>query len=107
MVESDSYGSDHFPIILKIGVSLPDALPRWNLNRADWVQFDHLCRGKLTLDTIELYTEPIVLFTNVLCIIVKSCMPKTMAKQKKRCTPWFNTECNDAMKARKSGRSQF
>ena len=27
MVESDSYGSDHFPIIKKIGVSLPDALP--------------------------------------------------------------------------------
>ena len=25
MVESDSYGSDHFPIILKMCVSLPDA----------------------------------------------------------------------------------
>ena len=35
MVESDSYGSDHFPNIKKICVSLPDALPRWNLNRAD------------------------------------------------------------------------
>ena len=71
MVESDSYGSDHFPIILKIGVSLPDALPRWNLNRADWVKFHHLCKGQLTLDTIELYDEPIVLFTDVLCIIAK------------------------------------
>ena len=40
MVESDSYASDQFPIILNIGVSLPGALPRWNLNRADWVQFD-------------------------------------------------------------------
>ena len=86
MVESDSYGSDHFPIILKIG----------------WVQFDHLCKGKLTLDTIELYDEPIVLFTDVLCIIAKSCMPKTTVKQKKRCNPWFNTECKDAMKARKA-----
>ena len=37
MAESDSYGSDHFPIILKICVSLLDALPSWNLNRADWV----------------------------------------------------------------------
>ena len=27
MIESDSYGSDHFPIIFKICVSLPDALP--------------------------------------------------------------------------------
>ena len=29
MVESDSYGSDHFAIKKKFGVSLPDALPRW------------------------------------------------------------------------------
>ena len=60
MVESDLYGSDHFIFIFQIGVSLPDALPRWNLNRVDWVKFDHLCKGKLTLDTIELYAEPIV-----------------------------------------------
>ena len=39
------------------------------------------------LDTIELYAEPIVLFTDALCIIAKSCMPKTTAKQKKRCKP--------------------
>ena len=85
MVKSDSYGSDHFPINLKIGVSLPDALPRWNLNLADWVQFDYLCKEKLTLYTIELYAEPIVLFPDVLCIIAMSCMPKTTAKQKKYC----------------------
>ena len=96
MVESDSYGSDHFPIILKIGVSLPDALPHWNINQADWVQFDHLCKEKLTLDTIELYDEPIVLFTDILCSIADSCMPRTTAKQKKHCKPGFNTECKDA-----------
>ena len=107
MIESDSYGSDHFPIILRICVSLPDALPRWNLNRTDWVQFDHLCKEKLTLDPIELYAEPIVMFTDVLCIIAKSCMPKTTAKQKKRCKPWFNMECKDAMKPRKSALASF
>ena len=100
-VASDSYGSDHFPIIKKIGVSLPDPLPRWNLNRTDWVQFDHICKGKLTLDTIELYAEHIVLFTDVLCIIAKSCMTKSTSKQKKRCKSWFDTEWKDAMKARK------
>ena len=56
----------------------------------------------MTFDTIELYDEPIVLFTDVLCNIAKSCMPKTTAKQEKRCKPWFNTECKDAKKARKS-----
>ena len=107
MVESDSNGSDHFAIIKKNCVSLPNALPRWNLNRADWVQFDHLCKEKMTLDTIELHAEPIVLFTDVLCIIAKSCMPKTTAKLKKRRKPWFNTECKDAMKARKSVVASF
>ena len=48
MVESDSYGSDHFPIVLKICVSLPDALPCWNFNRVDWVQFDHLSKEQLS-----------------------------------------------------------
>ena len=66
MVESDSYSSDHFPIILQIDVSLHDALPR-----ADWVKFDYLCKEKHTLDKIELYVEPIVGFTDVLCNIAK------------------------------------
>ena len=54
-----------------------------------------------------MYDEPIVLFPDVLCIISKSCMPKTTAKKKKRCKPWFNTECKDAVKARKSGLVRF
>ena len=91
MVESDSYGSNNFPIILKIGISLPDSLPRWNFSWTDWVQFDHLCKENLTLDTIELHEELIVLFVDILCNITKSCMARTTAKQKKRCKPWFNT----------------
>ena len=71
------------------------------------MQFDHLCKEKLTLDTIELYDEPIVLFTDSLCSIAKGCMPRTTAKQKKRCRPWFNTECKDALKARKSALVRF
>ena len=46
------------------------------------MQFDHLCKEKLTFDTIELYAEPIVLFTDVSCIIAKSCMPKTKANRR-------------------------
>ena len=36
MVESDSYGSDHFPISKKKRVSRPDPLVHGNLNRADF-----------------------------------------------------------------------
>ena len=107
MVESDTYDSDHFPIMFKICVSLPDALLRWNFSRADWVQFIHLCNEKFTLDIIELNKEPIVLLTDVLCNIAKRCMPRTTAKQKKRCKPWFNTKFKDATKARKSALVRF
>ena len=34
-------------------------------------------------------------------------MPRTTAKQKKRCKPWFNTECKDALKARQSALVRF
>ena len=47
MVESDSCGSYYFPIVLKIGVSLPDVLHRLNFNRAAWVQFDHLGKNDI------------------------------------------------------------
>ena len=36
------------------------------------MQFDHFCKEKLTLDTVELYEEPIVLFTDILCNIAKN-----------------------------------
>ena len=49
MVESDSYGSDDFPIVLKIDILLPDLLPHWNFSWVDWVQFDHLCKENLIL----------------------------------------------------------
>ena len=105
MVESDSYGSDHFPISFKIGVSLPDALPRWNLNRVDWVQFDHLCKEKLTSDTIELYAEHIVLFTDLL--LLRGVCQKPRQNRRNAGKPWFTTECKDAMKARKSVLASF
>ena len=41
------------------------------------MKFDHLCKVNPTLDTIELYEEPIVLFTDIVCSIAKSCMPQS------------------------------
>ena len=106
-VASDSYGSDHFPIILEIGVSLPDPLPRWNFRRADWVHFIQLCREKLTLDTVEMYEEPIVVFTDMLCNIAKETIPRSVTKPKKRCNPWFNKDCKDALKERQRALHKF
>ena len=38
------------------------------------VQLNNLCNEKLTLDTIEMYDEPIALFTGVVCNIANGCI---------------------------------
>ncbi len=106
-VEADSFGSDHFPIILEIGISLPDTLPRWNFKRADWVHFNELCKNTLTLNTVDLLQEPVTIFTDTLCNIAKTVIPMSTTKQKKRCKPWFNTECDVAIKARRKALKEF
>ena len=72
------YGSDHFPIIILyllfrflMHYSVSIGLTGNNLII--------ICKYKLIIDTIELYDEPIVLFTDILCNISNRCMPITIA----------------------------
>ena len=44
-------GSDHFPIILEnSGPEHDDRIPRWNLRRAKWDEFENSCILKLKPD---------------------------------------------------------
>ena len=106
-VASDTFGSDHFPIILEYGVALSDGIPRWNLSRADWSKFDELCSQQLTIDSIEMYDVPVVVFTNILCDIARQSIPRSEPKQRKRCKPWFNVECRKALAIRKKALKRF
>ena len=106
-VASDTFGSDHFPIILEYGVALSDGIPRWDLSRADWSKFDELCSEQLTIDSIEMHDEPVVVFTNVLCDIARQSIPRSEPKQRKRCKPWFNVECRKALAIRKKALKRF
>ena len=57
------------------------------------------------LDVSDLYGIdyfPMVLFTDVYVIL-----PGTTAKEKNPCKAWFNAECKDAMKTRKSALASF
>ena len=40
-------------------------------------------------------------------LLLRVVCQKNTVKQKKRCKPWFKTECKDAMKARKSAVASF
>ena len=106
-VEEDSFGSDHFPIILNVGISLPDTLPRWNFKRADWEHFHNVCNENLTINSVDMYDEPITVFTDVLCNNAKLAIPMSTPKQRKRCKPWFNNDCDNAIKARRKALKKF
>ena len=71
------------------------------------MKFDHLCKVNRTLDTIELYEEPIVLLLIFYVVLLRVVCHELLPKQKKRCKPWFNTACKDALKARKSALVRF
>ena len=54
-----------------------------------------------------MYEEPIVVFTDMLCNIVKETIPRSVTKPKKRCNPWFNKDCKDALKERQRALHKF
>jgi exonuclease III len=106
-VEADMHGSDHFPIIVECGGSLPDGLPRWNFGRADWAGFQDACLERLTLEAVDMYEDPMEGFTTIFCDIAGENIPRTTTKVKKRCKSWFNKECEDAIKAREKALAVF
>jgi exonuclease III len=99
-VESDSYGSDHYPIILKGKCPQPEGFPRWKFKKADWELFKHLCFTDLT-DDILYEADPVAIFSERLLHIAKQAIPMTTPKPKKVCKPWFNEECRNVLKERK------
>ena len=45
-IDSDIYNSDHYPILLHLTFQHDDIssfIPRWELDRADWIKFSELC----------------------------------------------------------------
>ena len=100
-VETDTFGSDHFPIVLQCSAPVPDKLPRWNLNRGDWKKFQELCLQQIVLDIFDMNNEPISLFTRILFNIAKATIPRSTAVLRRLCKAWFNRACKEAIRLRK------
>ena len=100
-VESDTYGSDHFPIVLRCGGAAPESVPRWNLNRAEWNDFRELCLSEIKIDVFQSQDEPMSIFTRMLFNIAKATIPRSTTKQRKLCKSWFNVACKEAIRKRK------
>ena len=87
-----------FLLFLKLSFRFLVLYPLEFLFGTTGVQFHHLCKEK-----IEIGHHIIVLFTDVLCNLAKSCIPITTAKKRRRNAISFSLTgiVKDAMKARK------
>ena len=93
-VLDDLHGSDHFPIILSNGDSIPvSRASRWCTERANWSLFKEL--SHIELDCSELPTiEEAVFYLNSIYINAgKQSIPKTTGRFHRRPVPWWNVQC--------------
>jgi hypothetical protein len=68
-IHSDLSGSDHFPTILKTVSACTDPpASRWKFSKADWDEFEILCRTKIG-DPIIQSEDPIKVFSEILISI--------------------------------------
>jgi ribonuclease HI len=100
-VLEDTYGSDHFPILLE-SFSQCDRDKRqfWKFNKADWTTFQQMCELSISEEVTKGPT-PIEDFVKLLVEAADASIPKTSISQKQTTKPWFTDECKEAVKDRK------
>ena len=107
-VGDDLCGSDHFPIFLQnIGSSVDQHVPRWKFKKANWEMFNFQCNARITSDKFENIEDPIEQFSKILYEIAEECIPKSSSNPKRPPKPWFDDDCKEGIKNRKTALRQF
>lgn len=107
-VWEDQCGSDHYPIGITINSPSPsDKLPNWQLHKADWVKFKLLSAEVLNKDKFSNVETKIEHFTSCLQDIANNCVPKSSSVSSHLPKPWFNKDCDKAIKERTKALNTF
>lgn len=86
-VHDDQCGSDHYPIIIKVGQSSgDDRVPKWQLHKADWSEFYNLCSSKIHHELLDA-PDPLSSFQENLIAIATECIPKSSTSSKVKPRP--------------------
>ncbi|KAJ8018507.1 hypothetical protein HOLleu_43470 [Holothuria leucospilota] len=107
-VHDDQCGSDHYPILIDVAYPMPEErVPRWQLQKADWSEFSHLCQNEIVRGAFDGIEDQISNFTQLLVNIATKTIPKSSANPRSKHKPWFNTDCEQAIKDRKKALNIF
>ena len=108
-VHEDLCGSNHYPTFLHMhDFHIPDRVPKWNLNKADWSEFTRICNTELQPNIFEdVKDDPMAVFTSSLHFIAEMTIPKTSNQSKPKHKPWWNDDCQEAKSNRLKALRRF
>ena len=105
-VGEDQCGSDHFPIFINTTNPVTaEKSSNWQLHRADWATFRSMCEEQINRFQNDIHT--IEDFTSRLTNIALKTVPKSSKIPKPTHKPWFNADCENAIKERKKTLNTF
>lgn len=109
--------SDHWPIHIKIANITPKIHPpsRWRLKYPNWNLYSDIITQNLdekpfnldlTINQIQI-NSIIDIFCNIILEAANKTIGKTNTQLKRKSVPWWNKDCNDAIKAYKKALNKF
>ena len=102
-VDTDPMGSDHFPVWLHFqgGAVIGERPPRWNLRKADWVQFEADLEEGFSGNHNDRDPPSVSTFTSQLIRSAEKSVPRTSGAPRRAPVPWWTDACRDAISVRK------
>ncbi|KAG5886414.1 hypothetical protein JTB14_009311 [Gonioctena quinquepunctata] len=110
-VAEDSHGSDHFPIIITNNscTKTPHTPePKWKLDTANWDLFQELIKMKISSISINNSIDDILSqFNEIVIQSASQAMGETEYIDKDKIVPWWNSDCDRAIKQSEKSLNTF
>ena len=107
-VLDDLYGSDHFPIIISSGDSVPiSRAPRWCIERANWPLFKELSHIEADASDLPTVDEAVYFLSNILLNAGFQSIPRTTGQFHRKPVPWWNMQCTIRRKAMRAAFTRY
>ena len=103
-VHEDLCGSDHFPILLRLGTNVNNVYENnefhFNFKKADWGRFGDLCESSIDRQILDEHC-PAETFTKKVLDAARASIPLLGNQRKLVRVPWFDADCRNAIRERK------
>ena len=107
-VAKDQYGSDHFPIFIKVlGPQIDEKVPKWKFRQADWRKYSELCAQSINRDVFQDKDDLVPSLTASIIEAANEAIPKSSTKSRHVNKPWFTDDCKRAVRQRKKALDKF